>query len=153
MSFGGKVTAGKFDFYAKDFNFDYFNFEISSDKIDEMVIFTKDLSGKPGLIAVKSVLRDINGTLEIDKSNNKSGLESFPEYPRFTSKKGAIIAYDKKSIHNGVYDKDKFRFEVDPFTVENIDNFTTAELSFPGTFVTGGIIPNFKYEALSLIHI
>lgn len=147
MSFGGKVTAGKFDFYAKDFNFDYFNFEISSDKIDEMVIFTKDLSGKPGLIAVKSVLRDINGTLEIDKSNNKSGLESFPEYPRFTSKKGAIIAYDKKSIHNGVYDKDKFRFEVDPFTVENIDNFTTAELSFPGTFVTGGIIPNFKYEA------
>ena len=52
MSFGGKVTAGKFDFYAKDFNFDYFNFEISSDKIDEMVIFTKELNGKPGLIAV-----------------------------------------------------------------------------------------------------
>lgn len=147
MSFGGKVTAGKFDFYAKEFEFDYFNFDISSDKIDEMVIFTEDLSGKPGLVAVKSVLRDINGTLEIDKSNNKSGLEDFPEYPRFTSKKGAIIAYDKKEIHNGAYDKEKFRFEVDPFTIENMDNFTTAELSFPGLFVSGGIIPDFRYEA------
>lgn len=147
MSFGGKVTAGKFDFYSKAFEFDYFNFEISSDKIDEMVIFTEDLSGKPGLVAVKSVLRDINGTLEIDKSTNKSGLEDFPEYPRFTSKKGAIIAYDKKTIHDGVYDKDKFRFEVDPFTIENMDNFTTAELSFPGLFVSGGIVPDFRYEA------
>lgn len=87
MSFGGKVTAGKFDFYAKEFEFDYFNFEITSDQIDKMVIFTEDMSGKPGLVAVKSVLRDINGTLEIDKSTNKSGLGDFPEFPRFTSKK------------------------------------------------------------------
>ena len=147
MSFGGKVTAGKFDFYSKEFEFDYFNFEISSDNIEEMVIFTEDLSGRGGLVAVKSVLRDINGTLEIDKSSNKSGLISFPEYPRFTSKKGAIIAYDKKSIHNGAYDKERFRFEADPFTIENMDNFTTAELSFPGLFVSGGIVPEFRYEA------
>tara|TARA_B110000902_G_scaffold6928_1_gene8259 strand:+ start:20728 stop:25113 length:4386 start_codon:yes stop_codon:yes gene_type:complete len=147
MSFGGKITAGKFDFYGDHFEFDYFNFTIASDKIDKMIIFTEDLTGKPGLVAVKSVLRDINGTLEIDKSTNKSGLEDFPEYPRFTSKKGALIAYDKKSIHKGAYDKDKFRFEVDPFTIENMDNFTTAELSFPGLFVSGGIIPDFRYEA------
>jgi len=147
MSFGGKVTAGKFDFYAEAFEFNYFNFEISSDNIEEMVIFTEDLSGKGGLVAVKSVLRDINGTLEIDKSTNKSGLLNFPEYPRFTSKKGAVIAYDKKSIHNGAYDKERFRFEVDPFTIENMDNFTTAELSFPGLFVSAGIVPDFKYEA------
>lgn len=147
MSFGGKITAGKFDFYAKEFEFDYFNFEITSDKIDKMVIFTEDMSGKPGLVAVKSVLRDINGTLEIDKSTNKSGLGDFPEFPRFTSKKGALIAYDKKEIHNGAYDKDKFRFEVDPFVIENMDNFTTQELSFPGLFVSAGIIPDFRYEA------
>ena len=28
-----------------------------------------------------------------------------------------------------------------------MDNFTTAELSFPGLFVSGGIIPDFRYEA------
>ncbi|PCJ67755.1 MAG: hypothetical protein COA58_01060 [Bacteroidetes bacterium] len=147
MEFGGKVTGGKFDFYSTRFDFDYYNFDISSDKIDSMVIYTEDQTGRARLVAVKSVLRDINGTLEIDKSTNKSGLEDYPEYPRFTSRKGAIIAYDKKSIHGGVYDKDQFRFEVDPFTVENIDRFTTSELSFPGTFVSGGIIPEFRYEA------
>ena len=147
MEFGGKLTAGKFDFYSDKFEFDYFDFDISSDNISKMVIFTKDLSGKPGLVAVKSVLRDINGTLEIDKSTNKSGLENFPEYPRFTSKKGSVIAYDKSEIHNGAYDKERFRFEVDPFTIENLDNFTTEDLSFPGTFVAGGIIPDFAFEA------
>lgn len=147
MEFGGKLTAGKFDFYSDKFEFDYFDFDISSDNITKMVIFTKDLSGKPGLVAVKSVLRDINGTLEIDKSTNKSGLQNFPEYPRFTSKKGSVITYDKPTIHNGVYDRNQFRFEVDPFTIENLDNFTTEGLSFPGTFVAGGIIPDFAYEA------
>lgn len=148
MSFGGKITAGKFDFYGKNFEFDYFDFTISSNKIDKMVIFTEDQTGKPGLVAVKSVLRDINGTLEIDKSTNKSGLEDFPKYPRFMSKKGALITYDKKTIHKDAYDKDKFRFEVDPFTIENMDHFTTADLSFPGLFVSGGIIPDFRYEAM-----
>jgi hypothetical protein len=147
MTFGGRVTGGKFDFYSSTFNFDYFAFDITSDKIDSMVIFTDDLTGKPGLVAVKSVLRDINGTLEIDKLTNKSGLEDFPEYPRFTSKKGAVISYDKKTIHDGVYDKGRFRFDVDPFTIENMDNFATADLSFPGNFVSGGIIPNIRYEA------
>ena len=147
MEFGGRLTAGKFDFYSDKFDFDYFNFDITSDNITKMVIFTKDLSGKPGLIAVKSVLRDINGTLEIDKSTNKSGLKNYPEYPRFTSNKGSIIAYDKPTIFGGVYDKNRFRFEVDPFTIENLDNFTTEGLSFPGTFVAGGIIPDFDFEA------
>ena len=147
MTFGGKVTAGKFDFYADNFEFDYFTFDISSDHIEEMVIYTEDRSGKPGFVAVKSAITDINGTLEIDKPNNKSGLEDFSEYPRFTSKKGSKITYDKASIHNGAYDKEDFYFEVDPFTIENMDNFETEDLSFPGIFKSGGIIPEFRYEA------
>ena len=74
-------------------------------------------------------------------------MERVQEYPRFTSNKGSIIAYDKPTIYGGAYDKDRFRFEVDPFTIENLDNFTTEGLSFPGTFVAGGIIPDFDFEA------
>jgi hypothetical protein len=147
MEFGGKLTAGKFDFYSDRFDFDYYDFDITSDHIDSMRIFVEDFSGANRLVAVKSVLRDINGTLEIDKSTNKSGIENYPEYPRFTSKKGAKIAYDKKSIHNGAYPKDKFHFEVDPFVIDNLDDFTPNDLSFPGTFVSGGIIPEFRFEA------
>ncbi|MEY2923906.1 MAG: hypothetical protein RLZZ337_446, partial [Bacteroidota bacterium] len=147
MSFGGKLTAGKFDFYSSSYEFDYHTFEITSDQIDSMKIFMEDFTGKNQLVGVKSVLRDINGTLEIDKSNNKSGLTNYPEYPRFTSKKGSVIAYDKPSIHGGTYNKERFRFEVDPFTIDSLDNFTTSGLKFPGTFISGGIIPEFRYEA------
>lgn len=147
MEFGGKLTAGKFDFYASQFDFDYFDFEITSDHIDSMKIYTEDFTGANRLVGVKSVLRDINGVLEIDKKTNKSGLADHPEYPRFTSKKGAIIAYDKPQIHGGTYSKDRFKFEVDPFTIDSLDNFTTAGLRFPGTFISGGILPEFRYEA------
>ena len=147
MEFGGKLTAGKFDFTADRYDFDYYNFKISSDRIDKMQIYTEDFSSANRLVAVKSVLRDINGTLEIDKKNNKSGLANYPEYPRFTSRKGSLIAYDKAEIHGGTYDKSKFRFEVDPFTIDSLDNFTNQGLKFPGNFVSGGIIPEFRYEA------
>ncbi|MBR9860824.1 hypothetical protein GYB22_08765 [bacterium] len=147
MEFGGRLTAGKFDFYSRAFEFDYFNFDINSNHIDSMRIYTEDLEGSNKLIAVKSVLRDINGTLEIDKSTNKSGLADHPEYPIFTSRKGAKIAYDKPNLFNGAYNEDEFYFEVDPFTIDSLDNFTTAGLKFPGTFVSAGIIPEFRYEA------
>lgn len=147
MEFGGRVTAGRLDFFARDFEFDYYNFDINSDHIDSMRIYTKDFEGRNRLVAVKSVLRDINGTLEIDKSNNKSGLEDYPEYPIFTSRKGAKIAYDKPNLYGGAYSKDVFYFEVDPFTIDSLDNFTTDGLTFPGTFVSAGIIPEFRFEA------
>lgn len=147
MEFGGRVTAGKFDFFSRSFDFDYFDFDIESDHIDSMRIYTPDFEGKNELVAVKSVLRDINGTLEIDKKTNKSGLADFPEYPIFTSRKGAKIAYDKPNLYGGAYKKDEFHFAVDPFTIDSLDNFTTEGLTFPGTFVSAGIIPEFRYEA------
>lgn len=147
MIFGGKLTAGKLDFYSKKYVFDYHDFTIKSEQIDSMKIYVPDFEGKNRLVAVKSVLTDISGTLEIDNSNNKSGLKDFPEFPRFTSYRGSVIAYDKKDIYNGAYEKDKFRFEVDPFVVENMNNFNPKDLKFPGTFVSGGILPEFRYEA------
>lgn len=147
MEFGGKLTAGKFDFFAKKYVFDYHDFTISSDQIDSLKIYVPDFEGENRLVAVKSVLTDISGILEIDNSNNKSGLKSFPKFPRFTSNRGSVISYDKPSIYNGAYSKDKFRFEVDPFVVDNMNNFNPKDLKFPGTFVSGGILPEFRYEA------
>jgi hypothetical protein len=147
LQFGGRVTAGRFDFFAPEFDFSYELFNITSEFIDSMKIFYPDsLEGK-FLIPVKTVLRDINGTLYIDKSSNKSGLVDFPEYPIFISRSKSVIAYDKKEIFNGAYKKEVFRFDVDPFTIDSLDNFTISGLKFPGNFVSGGILPEFKYEA------
>ncbi len=147
LQFDGKVTAGRFDFFGEQFDFSYENFTITSEKIDSLKLWFPDTINQRFLIPVKSVLRDINGIIYIDKSNNKSGLTDYPEYPRFVSRAPSVIAYDKKNIHNGTYKKDEFRFEVDPFDIDSLDNFTIAGLKFPGNFVSGGILPEFRYEA------
>ncbi|MFT5724818.1 MAG: hypothetical protein ACI9JN_001941 [Bacteroidia bacterium] len=147
LQFDGKVTAGRFDFFGDEFDFSYENFTIVSEKIDSLKLWFPDNVNQKFLIPVKSVLRDINGIIYIDKSNNKSGLTDYPEYPRFVSRAPSVIAYDKKTIHNGTYNKDEFRFEVDPFDIDSLDNFTIAGLKFPGNFVSGGILPEFRFEA------
>ncbi len=147
LIFNGKVTAGRFDFFGDNFDFSYESFTITSEKIDSLKLWFPDTINQKYLIPVKSVLRDIHGTLYIDRPNNKSGLTDFPEYPKFISRAPSVIAYDKKSIFNGAYNKDEFRFEVDPFEIDSLDNFTIKGLKFPGNFVSAGIIPDFRYEA------
>lgn len=147
LIFGGMVRAGRFDFGAKEFNFSYSDFSISSNHINYMKIYYPDPKNQSILVPIKSVLRDLNGTLLIDKPTNKSGLVEYPEYPIFISRSSALITYDKPEIFGGTYKKDDFRFEVDPFTIDSLDNFTIAGLTFPGTFVSAGILPEFKYEA------
>ncbi len=147
MLFNGKITAGRFDLFGENFDFSYENFTVNCEKIDSLKLWFPDTINQRFLIPVKSVLRDINGTLYIDKPNNKSGLTEYPEYPKFESRAPSVIAYDKKSIFNGAYKKDEFRFEVDPFEIDSLDNFTIAGLKFPGSFVSGGILPEFRYEA------
>jgi hypothetical protein len=147
LKFGGRITAGRFDFYGNNFDFNYPGFYINSEQIDSMKLFYPDSTGGKYLIPVKTVLRDLNGTLYIDKPSNKSGIQDYPEYPRFVSRSPAVISYDKKNIFNGAYKKDVFRFEVDPFTIDSMDNFTIEGLTFPGNFVSAGILPEFRYEA------
>lgn len=146
LRFGGMVRAGRFDFYGQRFNFNYARFQIDFANIDSMQMFFPDESGQR-LIPIKSVLRNIGGTLFIDKPNNKSGNINYPEYPIFTSNKGSDILYDKPSIHGGQYKGDVFKFVVDPFTIDSLDNFTIQGLRFDGMFYSDGIFPDFRHYA------
>lgn len=146
LRFGGMVRAGRFDFYGQRFNFNYSRFQIDFANIDSMQMFFPDESGQR-LIPIKSVLRNIGGTLYIDKPNNKSGNINYPEYPIFTSNKGSDILYDKPSIHGGQYKGDVFKFVVDPFTIDSLDNFTIQGLRFDGMFYSDGIFPDFRHYA------
>jgi hypothetical protein len=146
IKFAGQIRAGRFDFYGRNFEFDYGNFQIKYSNIDSMRIYYPDSTGK-AIVPIKSVLRNIYGTLYIDKPNNKSGLKDYPEYPIFRSDKGSVITYDKPHIHGGVYEADKFHFEVDPFTIDSLDNFTIAGLAFDGTFRSDDIFPEFREQA------
>jgi len=144
LSFGGMIRAGRFDLFSQNFTFDYEKFATLPTTIDSMRLYYPDSTGK--MKRVNSVLSNLYGVLEIDKPNNKAGLQDHPRYPIFRSERGSEVTYDKPSTHNGAYKADDFKFVVDPFEIDSLDNFTVEGLQFDGTFVSADIFPDFRYK-------
>lgn len=148
MIFSGVVRAGKFDFFGNEFAFNYDQFKIDLPNVDSLKLRADGENvneyGQTEQIPVKSVIEDINGELLIDDGLNKSGVKPFPEYPIFKSKKKSYVYYDKSSIYGGVYKRNDFYFQVDPFTIDSLDNFTNEGINFAGTFSSAGIFPDIQ---------
>ncbi len=153
FQFDGRIMAGLLDMYGKDFNFSYEKFKIDLDLIDSLQIniVTDSLStyGRRYTTQLGSVLEKITGNLLIDDPNNKSGLKNYDEYPIFNSSDSCFVYYDSKKNQDGVYKKEKFYFKVDPYTINNINNFKKEDISLKGTFVSDNIFPTFR-ETLSI---
>ncbi len=148
FNFSGRVHAGKFDFYARQCEFDYDQFKIGMPVIDSMSFivnsFETNESGEHYPVKVKNVVSDLGGDLYIDDPNNKSGLKPFPNFPIFNSTKDAYVYYDKRSLFNGIYNREKFYFYVYPFTIDSLDNFKTELLQFNGYLASAGIFPDIE---------
>jgi hypothetical protein len=148
FEFTGRVHAGYFDFYAQKSSFEYDKFRINLPQIDSMSFMvnstTLDDQGRPALIKVKNVISNLSGDLLIDEPHNKAGLKPYSIYPVFNSKNESYVYYDKKSIQNGAYKRDKFFYALDPFTMDSLNNFTIEGLQFAGKFSSGGIIPDIR---------
>ncbi|MFN3951584.1 MAG: hypothetical protein ACK4KT_04160 [Thermaurantimonas sp.] len=148
FDFSGRIIAGRFSFWGREFKFKYDAFIIDMPTIDSMRFaverFEKDATGIVSLVNVQSVLADLSGQLDIDKPNNKSGRKSFGEYPIFKSIKESYVYYDKPSIHSGAYNKKDFFVRLEPFTIESLDNKRTEGISFEGTLVSAGIFPDIQ---------
>ena len=147
--FSGKVRAGLFEFYAQDGLFRYDTFMISMPQIDSMSFFVRipDTTGtlkEPRYYRVQAMVEDMNGYMIIDEKGNKSGLKSYPQYPIFTSIDQSYVYYDSRTGGNGTYDRSKFFYELEPFTIDSLDNFSTTGMNFEGYLASGGIMPPIK---------
>ncbi|HRY99629.1 MAG TPA: hypothetical protein P5550_11295, partial [Bacteroidales bacterium] len=144
--FSGRVQAGNFMFHTRESHFDYEKFRIDMPVIDRMVFrvqsFEPDASGFYTLEPVQTVLSDLSGEIQIDMPNNKSGKDANPEYPIFRASSEAYAYYDSKAIHGGVYARDRFNYRISPFTIDSLDNLSTAGLEFKGYLNSGGIFPD-----------
>ena len=153
FDFSGVVQAGRFDIMGRNFSFKYDDFKIIMPNVDSLRIYAEtgeqDIEGRPVIKPVKTVIENINGDLLIDKPNNKSGVKKADEYPIINSYKDSYVFYNKKSILNGVYNKDEFYFHVEPFKIDSLDNFDNSQLRFKGTMLSAGIFPDFE-ETLTL---
>jgi len=159
FTFGGSVQAGKLQYYGKEYYFHYAPFVIDLLNVDSVSFmadsFEKNGEGITTLVRVKNVLEQVTGTLEIDETSNKSGIQQvkgedgkmkgkYPQFPKFNSSKESYVFYDKRTIQRGVYNRDKFYYKSDPFQIDSLDNFTNKGLKFTGTLVSGGIFPDIK---------
>jgi len=150
FDFAGRIVAGRFEFFGKKFDFLYDKFQLNLDNVDSLRLRVeggeKDEFGKYPLIKVKTVVENVIGDLLIDHPFNKSGVKSLAKYPVFNSAKNSYTFYDKKSIVGGVYNRSNFYFQLDPYTVDSLDNFKSEGLIFDGTFVSANIFPDLREQ-------
>ncbi|MFY8021672.1 MAG: hypothetical protein ACOVP1_10755 [Bacteroidia bacterium] len=145
MDFSGKLRAGMADFYGNNFAFDYNSFKIRLNNVDSLkFLYPDDSAGR--YLHMKSVIQNIYGTLEIDYPYNKSGRRHIPKYPIFTSEVGSKVFYDYPTTQNGNYDRTRFYFDVDPFTLDSLSDLNLLTLALKGNFVSGGILPEMRQE-------
>ena len=148
FDFDGRIIAGRFSFWGRTFKFKYESFMLDMPVIDSMRFkvesFEQNPFGERELKDVQNVLADLTGQLDIDKPNNKSGRVSYPEYPIFKSLRESYVYYNRPSIFGGVYPKESFYVQLEPFEIDSLDNATTEGIFFDGTFVSAGIFPDME---------
>ncbi len=150
FQFDGAVEAGLLTFHGNNFFFSYDSFKVNLQNVDSLQLNyltgTRDNFGLPVVDHIKNQLQYITGEVLIDKADNKSGRESYPEYPIFKSRESSYVYYEKPNIQNGVYESNDFFFKVYPFEMDSLDNFNYRELALKGEFVSANIFPSFEKE-------
>ena len=152
--FDGQVFAGdgRLNLFGKDFLFHYDDFKVDLNYIDSMQLsvpvhpLRKDIYDRDILTPIKTIIEAVTGDLRIDHPTNKSGIriDSFPEFPIFSSYNPSYAYYDRKSIHDGVYKRSSCFFHLQPFEIDSINNYTAKGLWFAGVFESSGIFPAFN---------
>jgi len=151
--FNGQIYAGRgrLNLFGKNFIFHYDEFILDLNEIDSVQLsvpvfpIQKDMYDNEILTKVKTVIEAVNGELRIDDPTNKSGLrkDSFPGFPIFKSFEDSYAYYDRKTIYDGIYDRDRFSFHLQPFEIDSLDNYSGKGLAFAGAFESAGIFPTF----------
>jgi hypothetical protein len=145
FTFNGTIQAGQFYYYGSNFKFDYNRFMIELTQCDSMKMVAEtdymDSEGKYKPAIVRNKLEQINGEFYIDEPMNKSGKSEFDEYPKFISKSKTYVYFDRYDVYSGIYKRNEFYFEVDPFELDSIKGYSSDNLHFEGTLYSAGIFP------------
>lgn len=150
MYFNGGVVGGQFTFLGKAYEFDYDKFKIKMPTVDTILVRVRrllpDEFGQYPPIILGTPIEQVNGELEIDDPAGKSGLKAIGRYPVFTSKKPSYAYYSQRWVEGGVYTRDRFYFQIDPYVLDSLDTFDPRKLRLPGTFTSADIFPDIREE-------
>lgn len=148
MDFSGSMFAGRLDLAGDGFSFDYGNFTIDLSTVDSVLINIptgkKDETGKPTVGPIKSIIEKVTGNLQIDNKNNRSGRTRNKQYPILTTTQPSYVYYDQPRTLGGVYKRDQFYFQLEPFVFDSLNRFKPQSVGFNGKLVSAGILPELK---------
>jgi hypothetical protein len=163
--FDGQLYAGNFEFVGRNFTFQYDSFLVDMANIDSIRFYIDDEQGQYQKRQVDNKLvsfdisqnesmdlvggQSTSGTLYINRPENKSGHKIFPQFPIFNADRGAVVYFDNDDILDKAYSKSVY-FIVPPFGIDSLSSSDPATIGFEGTFVAGGIFPDFK-ETLQIM--
>ena len=144
FQFDGAIRAGLLTLYGANFFFDYERFSINLQDIDSLRISVQDnnkITGERSSFDIDNLVQDLTGEIIIDNPENKSGLKDFPEFPIFKSKENSYVYFDDPEIQGGVYNRNEVFFEIYPFELDSLDNFSRSGMNLSGKFESKGMIP------------
>lgn len=148
ISFGGSLFAGHADIFGKGFLLHYQDWKMDLEDVDSMMLNIPtgnyDQEGNKTVGPIKSTIERFNGTLQIDNKTNKSGKKRNWNMPVITSPGNAYVFYDHRNSNGGVYNRQNFFFEMDPFVFDSLNCFSPLQIKFPGKLVSAGIFPDIK---------
>lgn len=147
MEFDGLIYAGRMDLTGKKYKFNYTPFTVDLTQVDTMRINVQDSGkvdayGNPVLKPLRSKIENLKGLLEIDAPINKSGRTRLPQFPRLYSREKSYIYYDDSTVAKGAYNRKTFFFELEPFRLDSLNNFSGDIINWKGKLVSGGIFPD-----------
>ncbi|WP_018479883.1 hypothetical protein [Pontibacter roseus] len=145
MEFGGKIHAGRLTFRGTQHKFNYEEFMIDMQKLDTVAFvprkrFSEGKKTKEQVMTSRS--GKMSGKLYINKPNNKSGREYYPEYPKFDSPMGGQVAFSRPDVLAGAYDSTVY-FDIPSYKLDSL-SAGKGSMGFTGTFHSGGIFPPIK---------
>lgn len=146
MEFNGALLAGRTEYFGNIYKFYYNDFKIDLLECDSMRlrVINRDKNGPPQ-VRLASTIEGVRGELLLDNPNNKSGKDTaITDFPKINCTKKTYVFYDKKTIQKGAYNRDEFKFILEPFSMDSLDNFTEKGVGFEGEFLSAGIFPKFE---------
>ena len=154
FSMQGKILAGtdgRFRIYSDQINFDYDGFRLYfKDATTEIWIPNQNnIRNAKGELALEPLFNQVtitNGELLLDTAINKSGIwkEDYPEYPIIRSYDRSKVYYDQDEICAGVYDRNRFFFDLDPFEIDSLDSYNRNSIELNGELYSSDIFPSFR---------
>lgn len=149
LQFSGILSAGSVDFNGQGFSFDYETFSITLDKVDQMKLklFSDELDekGNRKITTLPTTIEEVSGSFYLDDPYNKSSAKSNPQFPKFVSTSDSKIFFEDPKILNGAYKKEKLAFNIQPFSIDSLDNPASSKsFKFDGQLDAKGIMPDIK---------